>query len=554
MSGLLSQPKPSSKTYGDLIRDIETGIIKVPKFQRDFVWSIEKTALLLDSILKGYPIGTFILWKTDQRMSDIKDIGEINLPDAPEGRQIEYVLDGQQRMTSLFAAYKGAKIKRESSKLTTDYRNIFVSVRPKPEDDTQLIYSDESADGRSDSSIDQLALCDVLSLTRTSGNDLKEDFGFSDSQLDLADKYRQIFTTYEFSTVTLVRNDIDSAIEVFTRINTGGSILTLFEIMVAKTYDEKQKFDLKEKWKEVDSALQKVSYGGLSPTIILTLLALMLSVSRECKRKTILSLEKDRFIEAWPSAVSALKSAIDYFRTTMNIPVSALLPYDIMLVPFAYWFFRMKHPPEGEAKVWMEELFWRSALSARYSSATESKMAADIRKVDGFIKGRRGRWNDLTNDYLFIDSAESVAALNFSTGNALCKAVLCILAYEEPKNFGDNGRVLLDNSFLKIASSKNYHHFFPKAYLRDCGIENANSIANITLIGADLNKRRINSRAPSEYIGEFQKMNKKMRKTLASHLISLDDMGVLEDDYDEFLVRRSEMIWEKLEIRLNGDG
>ena len=59
------QPKPDSKKFSVLISDIERGVVKVPKFQRDFVWDIEQTAKLLDSILKGYPIGTFILWETD---------------------------------------------------------------------------------------------------------------------------------------------------------------------------------------------------------------------------------------------------------------------------------------------------------------------------------------------------------------------------------------------------------------------------------------------------------------------------------------------------------
>lgn len=54
------QPKPDSKKYSDLISEIQEGIIKIPRFQRDFVWSIDKTAKLPDSILKGYPIGTII--------------------------------------------------------------------------------------------------------------------------------------------------------------------------------------------------------------------------------------------------------------------------------------------------------------------------------------------------------------------------------------------------------------------------------------------------------------------------------------------------------------
>ena len=62
----IQQPKPESKQYKDLIRELEKGVIQIPQFQRDFVWSLEKTTGLLDSILRGYPIGTFILWKTNE--------------------------------------------------------------------------------------------------------------------------------------------------------------------------------------------------------------------------------------------------------------------------------------------------------------------------------------------------------------------------------------------------------------------------------------------------------------------------------------------------------
>ncbi len=105
------QPKPGSKTYGVLISDImDRGSIKIPKFQREFVWSISKTAQLLDSILKGYPIGTFILWQTNEKLNNVRNIGNTNLPNS-EARDIQYVLDGQQRIISLFAAYTGAEKK-----------------------------------------------------------------------------------------------------------------------------------------------------------------------------------------------------------------------------------------------------------------------------------------------------------------------------------------------------------------------------------------------------------------------------------------------------------
>ncbi len=122
------QPKPDSKKYSDLISEIQKGIIKIPKFQRDFVWSIDKTAKLLDSILKGYPIGTFILWQTDERINDIKNVGNLKIPDTPVGTKVQYVLDGQQRITSLYAAYLGAKIQKVGEKKITDYSDIVVNL------------------------------------------------------------------------------------------------------------------------------------------------------------------------------------------------------------------------------------------------------------------------------------------------------------------------------------------------------------------------------------------------------------------------------------------
>ncbi|WP_323032427.1 DUF262 domain-containing protein [Paracoccus sp. (in: a-proteobacteria)] len=136
------QPKPDSRKYHDLINDIEKGVIKIPKFQREFVWPIEKTATLLNSIVKGYPIGTFILWKTDYRMGDVKDIGNIALPPTPSDRQVEYVLDGQQRMTSLFAAYRGAVISRPGQKKVTKFNEIYVNLDLALADDDQVVITE----------------------------------------------------------------------------------------------------------------------------------------------------------------------------------------------------------------------------------------------------------------------------------------------------------------------------------------------------------------------------------------------------------------------------
>lgn len=532
------QPKPDSKKYSDLIYEIQKGQIKIPKFQRDFVWSIDKTAKLLDSILKGYPIGTFILWETNERLNDIKNIGNLELPPVQDGTKVQYVLDGQQRITSLYAAFLGATIQKEGEKKTTDYGGIYIDLEGDINDNDQQIIIADQPKG------EFITLNEILNLEANLPQIIEQYKEHNTTILS----YARTFSSYDFSTVVLRKEDIDSAIEVFTRINTGGQTLTLFEIMSAKTYDEDQGFDMQSKFQKLLKELESTKYDTISPSIILNVLSLILSRNKECKRKVVLQLEKQSIIDIWDDVISALKESIDYFRSVYRIPVSTLLPYDALLVPFTYFFYHNKEKPQGKQIKYLEEFFWRISLSYRYSSSTESKLAQDIKRIDNILKMVRPSYDDLK---VFLDSPEDLIETSFSAGNSYCKAVLCLLAYYEPKDFRNNGKVLLDNSWLKMANSKNYHHFFPKSYLKKQGVGNENSIVNITLVGADLNKHKIRAKAPSVYIQEFLDENESLPTSIHSHLIEdIDSYGIHSDDYKVFLEKRSKSIYDALRKRI----
>ena len=534
-----SQPKPDSKKYADLISEIENGIIKVPKFQRDFVWSIEKTAKLLDSILKGYPIGTFILWETDERINDIKNVGNLEIPPTPEGRQVQYVLDGQQRITSLYAAYLGARIKKVGHKKITDYKSIVVNLDTDINDnDSQVITAEPTGEK-------YLPLSDVLHFSYSKAKSLSETF--DDGELERINAYSTAFKTYEFSIVFLRQEDIDSAIEVFTRINTGGQTLTLFEIMAAKTYDEQQEFDMQVKWSSFTEDLSDIKYEGISSSVILSVLSLIISTTKECKRKTILGLSKQDIIEHWDSVISAMRQSIEYFRSTYRIPVSRLLPYDSLLVPFTYFFYHQKHKPSAEQREYLEEFFWRMSLSFRYAGSTESKLAQDVRRIDRILANERPSYNNIQ---VYLDSPQFLIDTTFTANSSYCKAVLCLLAYQEPKDFQDNGKVILDNAWLKVASSRNYHYFFPRNYLKIKNKSRSNSLVNITLVREDFKKRKIGATPPSKYICSLEKENADMRSALDSHLISIDGYGIESDDYDIFLQARAKRIYDELKSRI----
>lgn len=124
------------------------------------------------------------------------------------------------------------------------------------------------------------------------------------------------------------------------------------------------------------------------------------------------------------------------------------------------------------------------------------------------------------------------------------------MAYQEPKDFRDNGKVILDNSWLKIANSKNYHHFFPRAYLKAKETPNSNSLVNITFVSDHLNKRKIGAKAPSVYINDFNDENSEINIALNSHFIDLKGFGIESDDYATFLAKRSQLIYNALKSRI----
>ncbi len=293
------QPTPGTLQYNTLIANIEQGLIKIPQFQRKFVWSVEQTAKLLDSILKGYPIGTFILWETNERLRSIKNIGNINLPDTPTGHFVQYVLDGQQRMTSLYVSMKGAEIKNDDGSII-DYSEIYVDFEASL--DEQVVITD----------IKGKNLNKVIKFTDLLNGGFALGQKFPDYYEKL-DTYSNAFKTYLFSTIHVKDVPIDIATEIFTRINVGGKPLSVFEIMAAKTYDASRNFDLAEKHEELIERLEMVNYETISSSTILQ--AVSVCLVKECSKKQILKLERDEFINIWDGVVSAFESAVDYFHS-----------------------------------------------------------------------------------------------------------------------------------------------------------------------------------------------------------------------------------------------
>lgn len=524
-------PEPQSKNYSALINSIEEGRIKIPQFQREFVWSKDKSAHLLDSIIKGYPIGTFIIWKTKEKLRSVKEVGNIDLPDTPQGDYVHYILDGQQRLTSLFASIKAVKIGK------SDFSDIYIDLTATEYDPIIITDISEHVHG------EYIRFKDMLKFDRSVTKNL------SDAYYDKLQHYRDVINNYQFSTIEITDASIDVATEIFTRINVGGKPLSVFEIMCAKMFDVPSNFDLYEKFKSyTEDKLKNVGYDTINEANILQLMAIILTPNKECKAKHILNLNKPEFLSAWPKAIDAFDKAIDYFISYFRIPVSELLPYKTLLVPFAYFFYQHPNQPDINTSKFLDDFFWRVSLSERYSSSVEGKLAQDIKRIDKIIAGELPDY-----DYrIYISPDDILEKGQFKTSSSYSKAFLCLLAYFEPKSFSNNSKVILDNAYLKQSNSKNYHHFFPRSYLRKQQIsdEFANHIANITIVSDYLNKREIGAKPPSIYMQKFTHNNPNIIEAMKTHLIEAQSPHIANDNYKDFIYERCTKFSDELKKRI----
>lgn len=529
MTGM-NQPEPQTQAYHTLIAGIESGAMKIPQFQRDFVWSREKSAGLLDSIFRGYPIGTFILWRTKEPLRVVRNIGGAELPSTPVGEYVNYVLDGQQRLTSLFAAIKGLAVQRPDGK-TEDYGEIRVDLAAAGDAPLVVVGAEGRPEGSTVRVVDLVEKGFVF-------------FGqFPSEHHALLEQCQSRLKSYLFSVILVKDAALDVATEIFTRINEGGKPLTPFEIMVAKTFDAARDFDLAEQTDNAIDELANVGYGTVPDVVLLQTVAVLLV--KECGKKAILNLEKHAFINVWPHAVAAVRHAVDHFRTAYRIPASRLLPYPSLLVPFAYYFHHRPEPPTGDVATRLRDLFWRVSIGSRYSASLEARLAQDVRRVDQIIAGDLPRYDfpgAVTPDFIWENGG-------FGTSRAFIKAILCLLASREPVSFADGSKVVLGNEWLIQANSKNYHHFFPRAYLRKKDWQEwaANHIANITIVSAYENKVKFRDKAPSTYMRTIgEPGDAELARRMKTHLIDPDRYGVWDNDYEKFTDMRCKSIAREL--------
>lgn len=572
--------KTTDYTIAKLIDDIEIGDIALPDIQRPFVWykKISKVRDLFDSIYRGYPIGYLLFWENANR-SDYKNIGFDE-----KKRKIPrfLIIDGQQRLTALFAVMKNQEV------LTPDYERKNIKIAFKPLDSTFKV-----GDAATDRDPEYIA--DLSSLWSGEGDfaiissfiaNLKEKREISkEEEKTISSNIQSLININKYPLTALeIAPNLEEEIvsDIFVRINSQGVSLTQadFILTLLSVYWEEGRKEIEQfcidsrKIPEKETRFSSFNYL-IKPDPDDMLRVLVGLTFHRAKMKDVYSIIRGRDMETGEFSEELRTQQFDKLK--LNLPTildntnwqsflkiligggykdeelisskSAVLYSYIIYLIGKQNFNTQNHELQRIIGRW----FVMSSLTGRYSSSPETAFEKDLNRIkefnpDGFISGlEKIIGENLTNDFWDItlvgqmetSSARSPEANAFYAAlNKLGSPVLF-----SRKLVGD----LYDPS-LKIKKKRlEKHHIFPRNYLiskygfdKNKDKAKINQIANLTFLEFEDNIE-ISDDKPSEYFAMVQKRfgESEIKEMLAQHAIP-ENFYQLE--YDDFLQERRKLM------------
>lgn len=342
-----------------LLNELETGQIKIPKFQRDYIWEKTKVVKLLNSIYHQYPIGSFFLWIAPEQYSGfIRENIDFGVKPSEKNGSFQFMLDGQQRMISLYVSLRGKEF------AGTNYSSICFNPQKK---EFRIPRSQ-----REKYNIPAWRLFDNKAYGETYSELVTSPTSRSSHLAESWRECQEIFANYPVSIVKTINEDLDDVVEIFERINEGGKHLTVFDLIHATTWSEH--FDLKERISEFNSPERVKKYGQFSNKIFTLSLAMNIFDDARTLYQLRLTPKQCEFI--WPRTKTALVATLDFFKQ-MRL-TGDLTAYHNLMPVLQYYFFRsgLKEVKEEHQKA-MEKWFWDSKFSKRYASSVYTRMKED---------------------------------------------------------------------------------------------------------------------------------------------------------------------------------
>jgi hypothetical protein len=566
-----------TESIAELCKEIEYGSLVLPEFQRDFVWEEGKTYELFDSLVRDIFIGSIIYgipsFEITVRELDIRprkgtgsrkrvktqSFTKEDIESKVQVSGFRLVLDGQQRITSLYRALKGID-------------PVWFVMRPEG----------KLPDGKSvkDCSLEELLgeFTGYQSLHRLSiqlsdvraimdGNEMEDEWraryfeplkfleGKSDeerkdlfrSYLLLQKKLQDLLKSEKLLSYYLLNTTSEKFSLFFERSNSKGIQLNFIDILAAKLYAG---FNLRKHIESFED--EHKQWGALNREVIVRAIAYLVSEGKEIDRKYILDkLTAADFDKHWAGLIVSYVRCMEFLTKNHFILTPAWMPYPNMLIPLMLFlqkiggdFSQMTESQSEFIKFW----YWAAIFSEHYSGSSNERIIMDSRALSRIAENKA-----ITDRRFFatlrckITGPEDFLSLQKNT-SALYAGILNLLNY-------DVGGLLdwTNTSKLTTSSRLEDHHVFPRGYLEDTYAEDSEEVATIDSVAnraliPKLTNIKIGKKSPATYLKSLKANNSNVATCLHNHALPTELIdGTWDNRYKDFLTNRAARMFALIE-------
>lgn len=474
-----------------LVSDVKEQRLQLPELQRGYVWKSTQVRDFFDSLYHEYPTGQLLVWVTDDS-SHARGLSAAGI-DATTSRP-QLLLDGQQRLTSLYAVMTGKEIVAKEG-TTTRAVDIVFNVH------TQTFRVATVAERRQSGwvSLTKLFTEGLLAVLQ----DLKLDLSSPDTA-HVLDNLRQLegIKNYQYRVTVLESLTYAEVTDIFVRINSGGTKLGNADLALAQ---------LSSRWRGITGALDSLRarmkvLGWQAKdieTIALRVLSAILTgratLGEIFKAPRLEQLTADQLRDAWERVVPSLEAAVQFIRQNCLIDDLSMLPTDYVLVPLALFFDRQQSSITSIQTRDLQRWLYMALIWARYSSSSETSLDQDLAALNAQdpinrmirnIEDKVGPRRPITEREL---------------RDQLKNSPMMVMAYVLAR--WDHAQDWVTGLEIGAGHQVSIHPIFPKSslpgqYRTRVASRTLNQVANLVFISSR-SARMAGQRSPEEYLQEI---------------------------------------------------
>jgi hypothetical protein len=577
----------TKRSLSEILKDVQAGKIQLPDFQRGWVWDDNRIKGIIASIAMSFPIGAIMLLETGNENVKFKTKPIEGVKLSGEVKPELLILDGQQRITSLFQAIISNEIVTTRNEKNYEIQRWYYIDMAKAVDDSYDIEEAIISLNEKKQITQNIGREIVLDLSKNEYEyakmmfpvhmideystwrfDFNEHWQYDREKIKFMDVFEKKiinnFITYMLPVIIMKKENPKEAVcQVFEKVNTGGVSLTVFELLTA-TYASEE-FDLKKDWSEIKSKFKDYRLlADVSNTDIIQVITLLTTYYKKldalknkvqeaelpaisCKRKDMLNLTPQDYQKHRDSIVQGFIKA-SKILVENHIHTARDLPYNTQLIPLSAILALLGDKVDNIGnKNKLMQWFWCGVFGELYGSANETRYALDLPQVYDWIENN-GREPKTIYDANFSPSRLHTLK---TRNSAAYKGVYALLMDDGTKDWLSATKIDFSTYF---SESIDIHHIFPVAWCESNSIrrQDYDCIINKTPLSGRTN-RIVSGDSPSKYLDRIQKHagvdRDVFQSILKSHVLSPQYMYA--DDFYGFFNNRKEQILQRIEKAMN---